>query len=251
LRRVGRSSSLGHHLDAAGIHLAPGEFVVLSVSAGLVGFAIGLVLRGPLPGFFLGAVGLVVPRLILTHRMQKRRAEFADQMEGTLQLLAGSLRAGYGLVQSIATVANEAAQPTAEEFQRVVVETRLGRDLVDSLQAVADRMQSDDFRWIVQAIEIQRNVGGDLAEVLDTSANTIRERNHIRRQIRSLSAEGRYSAYVMIALPFFIAGAISLVQPDFLAPLFEETVGRVMLIVGGVLMAVGIVWVRRIIRLVF
>ncbi|MFH1330359.1 MAG: VWA domain-containing protein, partial [Actinomycetota bacterium] len=186
LSRGGRHSNLARALDSAGVRLAAGEFVVLSLCACLVGLAVGALLWR-LPGALIfGALGLFLPRLIVLNKQQKRRAAFAEQLDGTMQLLAGSLRAGYGLMQSVNTAADEAPSPTAEEFSRIMVETRLGRDLIDSLTALADRMASPDFRWVAQAIDIQRTVGGDLAEILDTVSQTIRERNQIRRQIRAL-----------------------------------------------------------------
>ena len=251
LRRTGRRSGLTLALDSAGIRLSPGEFVILAASGALAGLAIGLVAFGPLGGILIAAAALIVPRVILTMRVDRRRAAFGEQLEGTLLLLSSSLRAGYGLVQSVSTVAGEAAAPTSEEFNRIVVETRLGRDLVESMGAIADRMQSQDFRWVVQAVDIQRTVGGDLAEVLDTAAATIRERNQIRRQIKALSAEGRISAYILIAVPFVITGFLTFVTPGFIEPLFERTVGRIMLAAGIILMIIGIIWIRRIIKLVF
>jgi tight adherence protein B len=251
LSRGGRQSPLSRSLDSAGIGLAAGEFVVLSVSAAIIGFAVGLAIFGLLGAFLLGILAGVIPRLVVAHRKEKRKTDFADQLEGTLQLVAGSLRAGYGLLQALNTVANESASPTKEEFQRVMVETRLGRDLIESLHAMADRFDNQDFRWIVQAIDIQRSVGGDLAAILDTVAQTIRERNQIRRQIRALSAEGRISAYILIALPFLIASFILIVAPDFLRPLVDTVPGRIAVGVAAVLMATGIIWIRRLIRLVF
>ena len=251
LRRGGRQSSLTRALDSAGVRLGAGELVVLSVSAGIVGLAVGaLLLR--LPGaLVLGALGLVVPRMVVANMQQKRRQAFAEQLDGTLQLLAGSLRAGYGLLQSVNTAAAEAPLPTGEEFGRIMVETRLGRDLVDSLTALAERMDSQDFRWVAQAIDIQRSVGGDLAQILDTVSQTIRERNQIRRQVKGLSAEGRISAYILIAIPFLITAFILIVSPDFLAPLVQTLPGKIAVAVGALLMVVGIVWIRRLVRLRF
>ncbi len=251
LSRAGRRTTLSRSLDAAGVRLAAGEFVVLTVCAGLVGVAVGALLFR-LPGaLILGALGVVLPRLVVLHLQQKRRTAFAEQLDGTLQLLAGSLRAGYGLLQSVNTIAAEAAAPTAEEFGRIIVETRLGRDLVDSLTALADRMDSEDSRWVAQAIDIQRSVGGDLAQVLDTVSQTIRERNQIRRQVKALSAEGGISAYILIALPFVLAGFILMTAPDYLAPLVQTTTGKMAFGVGAILMVVGVVWIRRLVRLWF
>ena len=251
LSRAGRRPALSRSLDAARVHLTAGEFVVLTVCAGLVGMAVGALLFH-LPGaLILGALGVILPRLAVLRLQQKRRTAFAEQLDGSLQLLAGSLRAGYGLLQSLNTVAAEAAAPTAEEFDRIIVETRLGRDLVDSLTAMADRMDSEDSRWVAEAIDIQRSVGGDLAQVLDTVSQTIRERNQIRRQVRALSAEGRVSAYIMIALPFLIAGLMLVRVPDYLAPLVQTVPGKIAVGVGAILMVVGVVWVRRLVRLWF
>jgi tight adherence protein B len=251
LTRGGRRSRLSRALDSAGVRLAAGEFVVLTVCSAIVGLAAGAVMFR-LPGaLILGAVGLLAPRLGLLQRQQKRRTAFAEQLDGTLQLLAGSLRAGYGLLQSFNTAAAEAPVPTKDELSRIMVETRLGRDLVDSLTALAERMDSQDFRWVAQAIDIQRAVGGDLAEILDTVSQTIRERNQIRRQIKALSAEGKISAYILTALPLVIAALVLMVNPSFLAPLVETVPGRIAAVAGGILMLVGAIWIRRLVRLRF
>jgi tight adherence protein B len=231
--------------------LAAGEFVVLSVSVSVIAAAVVLAIAGPLPGILAAFIGLLVPQAVISHLRERRRARFADQLEGVLQLVSGSLRAGYGLLQALNTAATEAPSPAREEFGRVIVETRLGRDLTDSLHGVADRMDSEDFRWVAQAIDIQRSVGGDLASILDTVAETIRERNQIKRHIEALSAEGRISAYILIALPFVIAGFILALAPEFLTPLVDTVGGRIALVVGALLMVIGVVWIRRLVRLVF
>jgi tight adherence protein B len=251
ISRIARRGKLGRSLDAAGVRLSAGEFMVLTVCTGLVGAVLGAFIYR-LPGaLIVGALGAFLPRLAVLQRLQKRRITFADQLDGTLQLMAGSLRAGYGLMQSVNTVATEAASPTAEEFGRIIVETRLGRDLVDSLSALSDRMDSEDAQWVAQAIDIQRSVGGDLAQVLDTVSQTIRERNQIRRQVKALSAEGRFSAYILIALPFLIAGFMMLAVPSYLAPLVETSAGKMALGAGALLMVIGMIWIRRLVRLWF
>jgi tight adherence protein B len=250
LRRAGRLQALGSLLESAGMTMAPGEFLVAVTSAAIVGFAVGF-LFGPWIGLAGIAVGSIVPFLYAINRRDTRQAAFGEQLESTLQLIAGNLRAGYGLMQAIGTVASEADEPTAAEFSRIVVETRLGRDLIDSMHAVADRVGNEDYEWVVQAIEIQRSVGGDLAEVLDTVGATIRERNQLRRQVKALSAEGRVSGYVLVALPFFLTVTITLTNPGFLQPLVETTVGRAAIGIGLLLMGVGVVWIRRIIKLRF
>jgi tight adherence protein B len=251
LTRSGRRSGLSRALDGAGIRLAAGEFLIISMSAGAAGAAAGTLLFRVPGALILGGLGLVVPRLLVNRTRRKRRDAFAAQLDGTLQLLSGSMRAGYGLLQSVNNISAEAAAPTGEEFGRIIMETRLGRDLVESLHALADRMDSDDFRWVVQAIDIQRSVGGDLAEILDTVGQTIRERNQIRRQIKALSAEGRISAYILIAIPFALAAFIMMMAPEYIAPLWTTTAGKMAVAVGGMLMLTGVVWIRRLIRLRF
>ena len=157
------------------------------------------------------------------------RRAFADQLDDSLQLMAGSLRAGHSLLRAVDSVSPEADAPTSEEFARIVNETRVGRDLNDALDEVAERMGSDDFTWVAQAIAIHREVGGNLAEVLDAVGHTIRERNAIRRQVKALSAEGKLSAIVLMALPFGVIGFISMTNPGYLAKFTESLAGYAML----------------------
>ena len=249
-RSTGRSG-LSIALESAGVALRPGEFVLLALGAAVGGAILGLLSGSPALSLMLGAGALVGSRQYLSYKARKRQAAFADQLEGTLQLLAGSLRAGYGISQAINTVGAEATEPTAAEFTRVVVESRLGRDLHDSLTALAIRMDNQDFAWVTDAIEIQQSVGGDLAEVLDTIAATIRDRSQIRRQVSALSAEGRLSAYILISLPFGLGGFISLTNPEYLSELTGTTAGRILMLIGLVLMGIGVVWIRKIIKIVF
>jgi len=249
--RRSRAGAIDTALDRAGLAIRPGEFVVVAATGVVVGVTSGLVLAG-LPGaVLLGGFAAILPRTVLGTLASRRRRAFADQLEGTLQTIAGSLRAGYGLVQAISTVATESPAPTSIEFNRVVVENRLGRSLEDSLKAMVRRLDDEDFGWVVEAIEIQREVGGNLAEVLDTVTGTIRDRNMIRRQIHSLSAEGRLSAYILLGLPFVIAGFIATISPDYLAELTDTTVGKIMLAGAGVMMFLGGLWIRKIIRVEF
>lgn len=150
-------------------------------------------------------------------------------------------------MQAVDTVVKEAPEPTASEFSRVLTESRLGLPLEDSLEAMADRVGSEDFQWVVVAINIQRRVGGNLAELLDTVADTLRERAMVRRQIKTLSAEGRLSAIILVAMPFVIALYLFTVNRGYLSLLFERTVGQIMMIGAAVLMGIGIAWMRKLI----
>jgi tight adherence protein B len=165
--------------------------------------------------------------------------------------MASSLRAGHSILRAMDSVAHEAAAPTSEEFTRLVNETRVGRDLGEALDEIAERTKSEDFAWVAQAIAIQREVGGNLAEVLDAVGHTIRERNAIRRQVKALSAEGKLSAAVLMALPFGIIAFLSMANPEYLAGFTESIVGYGMLAVAAVMMTVGGLWLRSTVRIRF
>jgi tight adherence protein B len=200
------------------------------------------------------AMLVVVPfgaRLLVRFKVGRRQAAFADQLDDSLQLMASSLRAGHSLLRAVDAVSQDAASPTAEEFARIVNETRVGRDLGDSLDEVAERMGSDDFAWVAQAIAIHREVGGNLAEVLDAVGHTIRERNAIRRQVKALSAEGKLSAIVLGALPFAIMAFISMTNPSYLAKFTQSFMGYAMLGAAVVLMVIGMLWLKKTVAIRF
>ena len=154
------------------------------------------------------------------------------------------------MMQALDSVSKEGDPPASEEFRRVIVEARLGRDVVDAMKAMADRVQSEDFGWVVPAIEINREVGGDLAEVLDTVAKTIRDRADLRRQVKTLSAEGRFSAFVLLGLPVAITAIIRTSNPEYIAALGR---GRGLYMAGGAiaLMVIGAVWLMKLCKIEF
>ena len=203
-RQVRRSPRSGRRvdkaLDAAGLHFRPGEFVLISIVVVVLLSAAGSLLGGALLGVLLGGLGAVGVLVYLNRRAQKQRNRFADQLTDTLSILIGSLRAGRGLPQAIELVAAESPSPTAEQFRRVVFETQVGRDMTESMMGVAHRMKSQDFEWVARAIAINRELGGDLTEVLRNVGNTIRGAAN-ERMVQALSAEGRASGWVLLALP--------------------------------------------------
>ena len=144
-------------------------------------------------------------------------------------------------------VAGEAPNPTAREFGRAISEARLGISVPDALQGIVERTQSTDFEWAVMAIDIQREVGGNLAEVLQTVADTMRARNRLKGEIRALTAEGRISAIVLGLLPFAVAGFLAVNNPTYLEPLLTSTFGQIAIGIGLLLMAAGIWWLKKIV----
>ncbi|GGI04825.1 type II secretion system F family protein [Egicoccus halophilus] len=252
LQRHDAGSGLNQALERAGVNLRPGEFLVLAVSLGVTGAILGTLLANVVLGVLLGVLVGLGARAVLNVKATKRQAAFGDQLGDTLQLLSGSLRAGYSLMQAVDSVAREAESPAAEEFNRLVVETRLGRDMNEALHALGERMQSQDFSWVAQAIAINREVGGDLANVLDTVAETIRERNQIRRQVKSLSAEGRMSTYVLIALPFVVSLLLSLVNPGYMSELYAGgVVGWLVIGIALTMITIGALWMRALVKFRF
>ncbi len=166
---------------------------------------------------------------MLTFKANRRRKQFEALLPDTLQLLASTLRAGYSLMQGVEAVSQEVSEPMGRELRRVVTEARLGRPLEEALDGVAERMESGDFTWAVMAIRIQREVGGNLAELLVTVAETMTERERLRRDVNALTAEGKISAIVLGLLPIGLGFFIYTTNPDYMEPLFEETVGKIML----------------------
>lgn len=235
-------------LDRAGWPLRSTEFTTARVALAIIGFITGWgLLANPVLGLAIGASVAILPGVLLDGRVVSRQNRFLEQLPDTLQLISGALKAGYGIMQAVDTVVKEAPEPTASEFSRVLTESRLGLPLEDSLEAMAERVGSEDFRWVVVAVNIQRRVGGNLAELLDTVADTLRERSMVRRQIKTLSAEGRLSAIILVAMPFVIALYLFMVNRGYLSLLFERTVGQIMMAGAVVLMGIGILWMRKLI----
>ncbi|SDD16047.1 tight adherence protein B [Geodermatophilus telluris] len=251
LARRGRLASGTAALERAGLGVTLPEFVLRTGLAALGLGLLGALLGGVVLGVLLAAAAPLGARLLLAWRTGRRQAAFADQLDDSLQLMASSLRAGHSLLRAIDSVSQEAEAPTSEEFARIVNETRVGRDLADALDEVAARTASDDFTWVAQAIAIHREVGGNLAEVLDVVGRTIRERNAIRRQVKALAAEGKLSALVLMLLPFGVSGFIALTNPDYLSAFTESAAGFVMLGACGLLLTAGALWLKKTVSIRF
>jgi tight adherence protein B len=243
-------TTLGTRLDAAGVPLRPAEWVLLHVGAPVVlGLALLLLTGFSLVAGLLGVViGVVVPFAYLSIKESRRKAAFAAQLADTLQLLAGSLSAGYSLPQATDVVVRESSAPMSDELNRALVEARLGVPLEDALDTIATRMDNVDMSWVVMAIRIQREVGGNLAEVLNQVAATLRERERLRRQVQVLSAEGRLSAGILIGLPLVFIVYLVLVRPEYLSKLVTEPLGILMSVIGVVLLIGGTFWMRKVIK---
>jgi tight adherence protein B len=247
---AGLKGSLEQKLERAGLAMSPGEVLGASFAAAVAGLILGgLIFRSVLFALVVGAVGAYIPFLLLSRRMKKRLNRLNDQLPDILMTLASSMRAGHSFLQALDTVSKEVPDPAGPEFNRVVTEIRLGRPFEEAMSRLGERVGTEEFKWATLAINVQREVGGNLAEVLDTLSETVRERDQIRRQIRVLSAEGRISVKILIAMPFLIALYMTLVNREYMELLWSTKGGLVFMGAGAVLMVIGAIWSSRVVKI--
>ena len=247
LERRGKRAELATALAVADISVNPAEFVALVAVVAVVAGLVGLLAGGPFVGLLVAFAVCLVVRVYVRRTTAKRRAAFADQLPDVLQLVTTALRSGYGLTQALDSVAEDAEEPARSEFAHVLVEARLGRDLSEAMRAIAQRMKSEDLEWVVAAIDINRDTGGNLSEILNTVGATIRERQRMARQVGTLTAEGRLSARILTVLPLVMALWQWRVNPENFA-LLTRGGGLVALVIGGILMLLGTIWIHRIVN---
>jgi tight adherence protein B len=248
VRTRGWEEWLGRQLDRAGLKLRPSEWLLVRVGVAL-GFAVVVTLLiGPL-GFPLGAFLGVLATALFHRRLATRREDrFAAGLPDAVQMVIGSLRSGFSLQQALDAMVRESVDPLSGEFSRALAEVRLGMEIEEALDRVAGRMRNKDLAWTVMAIRVQREVGGNLAEVLGNTITTIRERELLRGHVRALSAEGRLSAWVLLALPIVLGAFMFLSRRAYVAPLFTDPRGVLLLIGGVLLVVVGGFWLTRVVR---
>ncbi len=240
---------LGQRLDAGGIPLKPAEWLLLHV---------GIAFCVPLLVLFITNANIVLTVLAvflsvfgpwgyLKLKKRLRTRAFLAQLPDVLQLMSGSLSAGYSLPQAVDAVVRQGNEPVATEFNKALVEARIGAPIEDALDDVGTRMGSVDFGWVVMAIRIQRDVGGNLSEILSTVAATLRERERLRRQVQVLSAEGKLSAYILGGLPVAFGFYLLLTRPEYLKPLVTDPIGFILLGGMAMLMTVGSLWMKKVV----
>lgn len=244
LRKRGSTASTEVLLELAGVKLRPQDFFLILIAAMLAASALGALLAGLWLALLLPILVPVLVKIILRMKTSKRQRAFDGQLHDAMQIMAGNLRAGHSMMQALESVAQQAPAPLSEEFVRVINETRVGRDVGQALEETAARMDSKDMKWVAQAIMINRQTGGNLAETLDQVGETIRERGQIKRQVQALAAEGKLSAVVLMLLPFGVGGFIWLTNPGYLAK-FASLFGYAMLATAAILLVVGGLWLRK------
>ena len=243
--RRGFTKMVHQQLERAGLPLRPAEYILMHVSVVIgAGFITQVLTGNLLISMVVVVVAVLAPMYYLDGKARKRTEAFEAQLPDLLSLLAGSLRAGWGILQAIGVVVEQMPPPASDEFRRVQTEARLGLPVEEALEKMADRLGSEDFRWTVTAINIQREVGGNLAEVLDIVASTMRARSELRRHINALTAEGKLSGTILVGLPFVVLLALMLVNPRYLQVMVANPLGWVIAGVGFLLLGVGVFWLR-------
>ena len=241
-------SSLSRLLERGDVPLKTVEFAYVMLGCGLLlGFIVSLI--GPSGIFLLIAfvIGGALPVAFVWRKARKRLTAFDDQLPDLLMAVAAALKAGHSFKQGIQTLVDEAEDPAKKEFQRVLAEASLGRPIEAALADMAQRLGSKNFAFIVTAVTIQNQVGGSLSGLFDMVADTVRQRQQFARKIRALTAMGRASAYVLIALPIFLAMLMTAINASYMSPLFTTSAGHMLIIVGLVAMTIGSLILRKIV----
>ena len=236
-------------LERADLPLRAAEALFFYGAGALLVSLLALVLGGFTMGLLVLGLTLLVPPAVVNFLAGQRGKKFQTALPDTLNLLSGSLRAGYSLLQGVEAVSKEVNDPMGQELRRVITEARLGREIEDAMDAVAERMGSADFAWAVMAIRIQREVGGNLSELLLTVADTMVHRERLRRDIAALTAEGKISAIILGLLPVGLGAFMWMSNPVYMAPLGSTTMGHVLLGVSLVSLLIGFAWMKKIINI--
>jgi tight adherence protein B len=249
LERHGKRRGMAQALAMADINTDPGQFALRILLASLLAAVLGLLISP-----VLAVVGLVVPfvaaRTWVRMKGAKRQAKFAEQLPDILQQLIASMKSGFGLSQAMEALTEEIDEPARSEIAQVMAEARVGRDLTDSLRSLSRRMDNRDLEWVIGAIDINRDTGGNLAEILENVNSTIRERQRIGRKVLTFTAEGRLSAKILFVLPILIGLLEWRTNPEGFAHLFSG-LGLMFLGLAVVLLFVGTVWIRKIASIKF
>ena len=245
-RSVQGKPTLAEDLGRAGLNITPAEYLLVRIGATALGLLIGLfrfgISIGPL---ILGAVGFILPPLVVGYLQRRRRDLFNAQLAGMLQLLSNSLKTGYAIDRALETVAQKSPPPVSTEFERVTTEIALGTSVEDALSSLLLRIDSPDLEFIVTAILLHVRVGGNLAEVLDTISDTLRDRLQTKRDMAVLTAQSRASATIITGLPILLALGLYVFVPGYFAPMTRTVIGYALLGVAGFLILVGNILITR------
>ena len=245
-RSASGKPTLTEDLARAGLNITPAEYLLFRIGAVALGFLVGLLRFGISVGpIILGLVGLLAPPLVMTYLQRRRQTMFNEQLTGMLQLLSNSLKTGYAIDRALETVAAKSQPPVSTEFERVATEITLGTSVEDALSALLLRINSPDLEFIVTAILLHIRVGGNLAEVLDTISDTLRDRLQTKRDMSVLTAQSRASASIITGLPILLALGLYVFVPGYFAPMTSTFIGYVLLGIAALLIVLGNVLIQR------
>jgi tight adherence protein B len=250
LQQMDLARSIDLQLIRADWSIRVSEFLGLIALSTLVGFILPALLTGsPFVGLIFGGVCAVVPIFALKRAVAKRKRTIEKQLVETLVMLANSLKAGFGLLQALDHAARQLDDPIAKELKQTIRDTQIGASIEDAINGLSLRVGSYDLEIVVTAILVQRNVGGNLAEILDGVAHTMRERERIRGEIATLTAQQRLTGFIIAGLPPALAGIFFLLNPSYMALLYQESIGRILVIGALVLEVIGAYIIKRIINI--
>ena len=245
-RSASGKPTLTEDLARAGLNITPSEYLLIRIGAVALGALIGLFRFGFSIGpVVLGLIGFIVPPLVLAFLQRRRQTMFNEQLTGMLQLLSNSLKTGYAIDRALETVASKSQPPVSTEFERVATEITLGTSVEEALSALLLRINSSDLEFIVTAILLHTRVGGNLAEVLDTISDTLRDRLQTKRDMSVLTAQSRASATIITGLPILLALGLYVFVPGYFAPMTSTFVGYVLLGIAALLVLIGNVLIQR------
>ncbi len=245
----GFAQNIATQLSRANLKWTVGEFLVLCALLGLSGALVMLLLNRLLLAPVLFIVGIVGPFIYIAVRRSKRLKDFNDQLSDTLNLMVNSMRAGYSTTQAMEVISKEMPPPMSEEFGRVVLELQLGVTFETTMANLLRRVPSNDLDLVITAMSVQREVGGNLAEVLDSISFTIRERVRIKGEINSLTAQGRITGFVITGIPFVLTFILNLINPEFMSGLFRDPCGWAMLSISFILIVLGFFTINKIVSI--
>ena len=244
------TASLGRLISQSGVQTTPGTIVLASLASAFLTFLVmSIFVRMPFVAPVAAVAGLGLPVIWLMRKRSTRVAKFEEMFPDALDLMARAIRAGHAFQTALGMVADELTAPVGPEFKKTFEQQNFGLPLREALNGLADRIPLLDVRFFVTAVTIQRESGGNLSEILENLAHVVRERFKIRRQVRTHTAHGRFTGYVLLALPAALAVMLSRIAPDQMQLLFNEPMGRVMLAGAIVMQTIGYFWIRHIIKI--
>jgi tight adherence protein B len=250
LSRLHLANHLNGMLQRAGLRMNVGTFALLTLVAFSVAwFLARTTLHHPLLALAIGAGGAAIPYIIVAVKVNRRMALFSEQFPDAIDMITNALRAGFALNGAIQMVAEESPEPVGTEFKILYEEQKLGLDLKQALLNFGNRMDTTDVPIFVTAVLIQRDTGGNLAEVLDNIAYVIRDRYRILGEVRTFTAQGRLSGFILALLPVFMAGVLSILSPGYIEGMAQDQLGSVLISVAVVLQVVGFLWIRKIVNI--